>query len=67
MIETRNKDGVVKDFEMKAGGFLAVGPGDVHRVRNRSEREEFVFLIAQAPRKAYDYVPEDEDGYVFKG
>ena len=34
VIETETKDGVKKDFEMKPGSFLAVGPEDAHRVRN---------------------------------
>ncbi|KAK4891461.1 hypothetical protein LTR27_009956 [Elasticomyces elasticus] len=56
VIETKTKEGVEKDYEMKPGSFLSVGPGDVHRVRNVSETEEFVFFIAQAPREKYDYV-----------
>ncbi|KAK3642088.1 hypothetical protein LTR56_010959 [Elasticomyces elasticus] len=56
VIETKTKDGVEKDYEMKPGSFLSVGPGDVHRVRNVSETEEFVFFIAQAPREKYDFV-----------
>ena len=56
VIETETKDGKKEDFEMKPGTFLAVGPEDVHRVRNKSKSEEFVFLIAQAPRQQYDFV-----------
>ena len=56
VIETKTKDGVEKNYEMEPGSFLAVGPGDVHRVRNASEDEEFVFFIAQAPRGKYDFV-----------
>lgn len=58
VIETTTKDGVEQDYEMKPGTFLAVGPLDVHRVRNRSKTEEFVFLIAQAPRGKYDFVAQ---------
>ncbi|TKA75282.1 hypothetical protein B0A55_05078 [Friedmanniomyces simplex] len=56
VIETKTKEGVERDYEMKTGSFLSVGPGDVHRVRNMSETEEFVFFIAQAPRGRYDFV-----------
>ena len=59
MIETETKDGVKKDYEMMPGSFLAVGPEDVHRVRNKSKEKEFVFLIAQAPRGQYDFVSKD--------
>jgi len=57
MIETKTKDGQTKDFEMAPGSFLAVAPEDVHRVKNLSKSAEFVFLIAQAPRAKYDFVP----------
>lgn len=60
VIETETKDGVKKDYEMTPGSFLAVGPEDVHRVRNKSKEQEFVFLIAQAPRGQYDFVPKNE-------
>ena len=60
VIETETKDGVKKDYEMAPGSFLAVGPEDVHRVRNKSREKEFVFLIAQAPRGQYDFVAKDE-------
>ena len=56
MIETETKDGVKQDFEMTAGTFLAVGPEDTHRVRNKSKEKEFVFLLAQAPRGKYDFI-----------
>lgn len=56
VIETESKDGVREDFDMVPGSFLAVGPKDVHRVRNKSKEKEFVFLIAQAPRAKYDFV-----------
>lgn len=56
VIETTTKDGVKKNYDMKPGSFLAVGPGDVHRVRNVSKDREFVFFIAQAPRHQYDFV-----------
>ncbi|KAK5172707.1 uncharacterized protein LTR77_002827 [Saxophila tyrrhenica] len=56
VIETETKEGVKKDFLMKLGAFLAVGPGDVHRVVNLSKEKEFVFFIAQAPRHQYDFV-----------
>lgn len=56
VIETETKDGAKQDYEMKAGSFLAVGPGDVHRVRNVSKDKEFVFFIAQAPRQLYDFI-----------
>lgn len=56
VIETETKDGTKQDFEMQPGSFLAVGPEDIHRVRNKSETEEFVFFIAQAPRHRYDFV-----------
>lgn len=56
VIETETKDGVKKDFEMTPGCFLAVGPEDLHRVRNKSKEQEFVFLIAQAPRGKYDFI-----------
>ncbi|CAK1358978.1 unnamed protein product [Cercospora beticola] len=62
VIETRTKDGVKQDFEMKPGSFLAVGPEDVHRVVNKSEKEEFVFFIAQSPRAKYDFVADDGTG-----
>ena len=58
VIETETKDGVKKDFDMSPGCFFAIGPEDVHRVRNKSKDEEFVFLIAQAPRGEYDFVAE---------
>ncbi|KAF2214433.1 hypothetical protein CERZMDRAFT_83132 [Cercospora zeae-maydis SCOH1-5] len=63
VIETRTKDGVRQDFEMKPGSFLAVPPEDVHRVVNRSE-EEFVFFIAQSPREKYDFVASCVDGEI---
>ncbi|KAK1064236.1 hypothetical protein LTR12_002873 [Friedmanniomyces endolithicus] len=56
VIEVKTKEGLENDYEMKAGTFLSVGPGDVHRVRNVSETEEFVFFLAQAPRGKYDFV-----------
>ena len=56
VIETETKDGVKEDFEMKPGAFLAVGPEDTHRVRNKSKEREFVFLIAQSPRSKYDFI-----------
>ena len=56
VIETETKDGVKKDYDMKPGSFLAVGPEDVHRVRNTSRDKEFVFFIAQAPRQQYDFI-----------
>ncbi|KXS95231.1 hypothetical protein AC578_1870 [Pseudocercospora eumusae] len=56
VIEVKTKDGEEKDFEMEEGTFLAVPPKDVHRVRNKSQTEEFVFLIAQTPRSKYDFV-----------
>ena len=56
VIETRTTEGVSKDYEMEVNSFLAVPKGDVHRVRNRSGTEEFVFLLAQAPRSKYDFV-----------
>jgi len=56
VIETKTKDGIEEDFEMRPGAFLSVGPEDTHRVRNKSQTEEFVFLIAQAPRNRYDFV-----------
>lgn len=56
VIETVTKDNIEKDFEMTPGSFLAVGPEDVHRVRNKSKEREFVFLIAQAPRGEYDFI-----------
>lgn len=62
VIETRTRGGVVQDFEMLPGSFLAVPPEDVHRVVNRSEKEEFVFCIAQSPRAKYDFVPDDLKG-----
>ncbi|PPJ57794.1 hypothetical protein CBER1_00134 [Cercospora berteroae] len=62
VIETRTKDGVKQDFEMKPGSFLAVGPEGVHRVVNWSEKEEFVFFIAQSPRAKYDFVADDGAG-----
>jgi len=58
VIETETKDGVKEDFEMVPGAFLAVGPNDVHRVRNKSSEREFVFLIAQSPRAKYDFVAQ---------
>ncbi|KPI35532.1 uncharacterized protein AB675_10963 [Cyphellophora attinorum] len=65
VIETTTKDGVSQDFDMQSGSFLAVGPGDTHRVRNVSEKEEFVFLLAQSPRGKYDFV-NIGDGEVVK-
>ncbi|KAM0717400.1 hypothetical protein Q7P37_007252 [Cladosporium fusiforme] len=61
VIETKTKDGDAKEYDMQPGSFLALPPEEVHRVRNSSEGEdeEFVFLIAQAPRKKYDYVPAE--------
>lgn len=56
VIETETKDGVKQDFDMVPGSFLAVGPNDVHRVRNKSNEREFVFLIAQSPRSKYDFI-----------
>ena len=56
VIETETKDGTKQNFEMSAGTFLAVGPEDLHRVRNKSKDKEFVFLIAQSPRAKYDFV-----------
>lgn len=58
VIETETKDGLKKDFDMTPGCFFAIGPEDLHRVRNKSKDEEFVFLIAQAPRGEYDFVAE---------
>lgn len=59
-IETKSKDRTVQDFEMSPGSFLAVSPEDVHRVVNRSEKEEFVFFFAQSPRGKYDFVPVED-------
>lgn len=59
VIETETKEGVKKDYEMRPGCFLAVGPEDVHRVRNKSKEKEFVFFIAQAPRGQYDFVAKE--------
>lgn len=56
VIETETKDGVKEDFAMTPGSFLAVGPDDIHRVRNANKDKEFVFLIAQSPRSKYDFV-----------
>lgn len=56
MIETRTKSGETKDYPMEVHSFLAVPPEDVHRVRNKSSTDEFVFLIAQSPRSKYDFV-----------
>lgn len=60
VIETKTKDGVKKDFKMQKGSFLAVGPQDEHRVLNVSSTDEFVFLIAQAPRSSYDFIATGE-------
>jgi hypothetical protein len=56
MIEVRTKDGMAKDCEMRPRSFLALPPDHIHRVRDKSEKEEFVFLVAQAPRHKYDFV-----------
>ena len=56
VIETETKDGVKENYDMTPGSFLAVGPQDIHRVRNKSKEKEFVFLLAQAPRHQYDFI-----------
>jgi hypothetical protein len=63
------EEGEVVVFEMDKDSFLAMPPGDVHRVRNavtttttkkgkgkEEEGEDFIFLIAQSPRKEYDFM-----------
>ncbi|KAH8881128.1 hypothetical protein GQ53DRAFT_518938 [Thozetella sp. PMI_491] len=56
VIETKTKEGAEKNYEMLPDTFLSVPAGDLHRVRNASESEEFVFLLAQSPRSMYDYI-----------
>lgn len=56
LIETKTKSGETIDYPMNEHSFLAMPPEDIHRVRNQSEQEEFVFLLAQAPRAQYDFV-----------
>jgi mannose-6-phosphate isomerase-like protein (cupin superfamily) len=60
VIETKTKDGIEKSYEMLPDTFLGVPAGDLHRVRNASQDEEFVFLIAQSPRSMYDFVDSKE-------
>lgn len=60
VIETKTKEGVEKNYEMQPDSFLAMPAGDMHRVRNASEDQEFVFLIAQGPRAKYDFVASKE-------
>lgn len=60
IIETKTKDGIEKNYEMLPDTFLGVPAGDVHRVRNASQDQEFVFLIAQTPNSKYDYVGSKE-------
>jgi mannose-6-phosphate isomerase-like protein (cupin superfamily) len=43
-------------YEMCPDSFLAVPPGHIHRVKNASADKEFVFLVAQTPRREYDYI-----------
>lgn len=45
--------------EMHERSFLAVPPGEVHRVRNTGkDGAEFVFLLAQSPRHQYDFIDD---------
>jgi mannose-6-phosphate isomerase-like protein (cupin superfamily) len=60
--ERKDSSLVERQYEMPVGSFLAMPPGDVHRVRNRLGTNEeatgrdFVFLLAQSPRDKYNFV-----------
>ena len=56
VVKTKTKAGDEMDYDLKPQSFLAVPPGDIHRVCNESHDEEFVFLIAQSPRHEYDFI-----------
>ena len=61
VVKTKSKAGGLEaDYDLGPQGFLAVPPGDVHRVCNKSHEEEFTFLIAQSPRGEYDFVDAEE-------
>ena len=59
VVETRTS-GEEANYDLNPQGFLAVPPGEIHRVRDTSREEEFVFLIAQSPRQQYDFVDVKE-------
>lgn len=60
VIETKATAGDAAEYNMEPRSFLAVPPGDIHRVRNKSHHEEFVFLLAQSPRQEYDFINAQE-------
>ena len=60
VVKTKTKAGDEMDYDLKPQSFLAVPPGDIHRVCNESHDEEFVFLIAQSPRHEYDFIDAKE-------
>ena len=60
VVKTKTRAGDEMDYDLNPQSFLAVPPGDIHVVRNKSHEEEFVFLIAQSPRHEYDFVDAKE-------
>ena len=60
VVESKTKAGDEVDYDLGPQSFLAVPPGDIHRVRNKSHDEELVFLIAQSPRHEYDFIDAKE-------
>jgi hypothetical protein len=54
-IETTTISGKVKDYLMEVNSFPAMMLEDVYCMRNKSNKAEFVFLIAQAPKGKYNF------------
>lgn len=51
-----DSDVMIEEYPMEPHSFLAMPPTAIHRVRNQSEADEFVFLIAQTPAGRYDFI-----------
>jgi mannose-6-phosphate isomerase-like protein (cupin superfamily) len=56
VIEVTTELGRVKKYPMEMHSFMAMPPRVIHRVRNRSSKTPFVFLIEQTPRTKYDFI-----------
>ena len=58
LIETTTKDGQKAEYPIAMGSFLSIPPNVVHRIVNTSKNGELVYLLTQAPKDKYDYVPQ---------
>ena len=56
VVETKSKAGDEVAYDLVPQSFLAVPPSDIHRVRNISYDEEFVFFMAQSSWHEYDLI-----------